>query len=122
MGIAIDDLPVELEAGELVTKYAEFGDMAIRHATCPPGTDMGPVLQGLPGNRCGSPHWGIVLDGSILMTHEDGTQELAEAGQVYFWPAGHTGVTEGGVVFIEVGPTGPMREFGTNARRVLGIQ
>lgn len=67
MHTLISDLPVELAAGDLVTRYAEFGDMAIRHATVPAGTDMTPVLQGLPGDRCPSPHWGMVLDGSITM-------------------------------------------------------
>jgi hypothetical protein len=77
-GTRIDDLPVELEAGDLLTRYAEFGDMAIRHASVPAGTDMGPVLQGLPGDRCPSPHWGIVLEGSIRMEHADGSKEVAK--------------------------------------------
>jgi hypothetical protein len=121
MHTAVPELPVELAAGDLVTRYTEYGDMAIRHATVPPGTDMTPVLQGLPGDRCTSPHWGIVLDGSIEMTHADGTTEVVRAGDVYYWPVGHTGFTADGVVFIEVGPVAQMREFGGNAKRVLGL-
>jgi uncharacterized cupin superfamily protein len=119
MGIRIDDLPVEVRQGELVTRYAEMGDMAIRHATLPPGTDMGPVLQGLPGDRCPSPHWGIVLEGEITLTHEDGTEEVARAGEVYHWPAGHTGVSESGVTFIEIGPVVEMRAFSQHAKRLF---
>lgn len=119
MGTKIEDLPIELEAGDLVTRYAEFGDMAIRHASVPAGTDMAPVLAGLPGDRCPSPHWGIVLEGSIRMEHADGTTEVARAGEVYHWPAGHTAATEEAVVFLEVGPVAQMRQFGEHAKRVL---
>ena len=119
MALNTHDIPTEVAQGDLVTRYVELGDMAIRHATLPAGTDMGPVLQGLPGDRCPSPHWGIVLAGSITITHADGTSETAEAGQVYHWPAGHTGVTEGGVTFIEVGPLEPMREFSEHARKLF---
>lgn len=119
MGTRIEDLPVELEAGDLVTRFAEFGDMAIRHASVPAGTDMAPVLEGLPGDRCPSPHWGIVLEGSIRMQHADGTTEVARAGEVYHWPAGHTAVTDEAVVFLEIGPVAEMRQFGEHAKGVL---
>lgn len=121
MATAISDMPVELSAGDLETRYLEYGEMAIRHARVPAGTDMTPVLQGLPGDRCPSPHWGIVLDGSIRMTHADGSEETVGAGEVYHWPEGHTGFTESGVTFLEVGPVKPMREFAANAKRVLGL-
>ena len=65
-------------------------------------------------------HWGIVRDGSNRITHADGTDELVEAGEVLHWPPGHTGVTDGGVTFLEVGPCGPMRQFGEHARQILG--
>lgn len=120
MATAIDNLPIEIAQGELETRYIELGDMAIRHLKVPGGTDMTPVLQGLPDDRCPSPHWGIVLEGSIDMIHADGSEETVEAGQVYHWPAGHTGITDKGVVFIEVGPIGPMRQFGEHAKKLFG--
>lgn len=119
MSVRVEDLPVEVQAGDLVTRYGEYGDMAIRHASLPPGTDMAPVLQGLPGDRCPSPHWGIVLDGSITMTHADGSQEVARAGELYHWPAGHTGVTQDGVVFVEIGPVAQMRQFSEHAKQLF---
>jgi hypothetical protein len=59
MSVRIEDLPVEVAAGELLTRYAGFGHMAIRHGSLPAGTDMAPVLRALPGDGCPSPHWGI---------------------------------------------------------------
>lgn len=119
MATSIASMPVEIDAGELQTRYLELGDMAIRHARVPAGADMAVLLAGLPGDRCPSPHWGIVLEGSIHLTHADGSTETAGAGEVYHWPAGHTGTTDEPCVFIEVGPVAQMRQFGENARRVL---
>lgn len=119
MSVRVEDLPIEVAAGDLVTRYAELGEMAIRHASLPAGTDMGPVLQGLPGDRCPSPHWGIVLSGSIVITHADGSTETASEGELYHWPAGHTGVTQDGVVFIEIGPVAEMRAFSEHARSLF---
>lgn len=119
MATPVNDLPIEISQGDLETRYAEWGDMAVRHARVPAGTDFSPVLAGLPGDRCPSPHWGIVLEGRIRLTHHDGTEEVARAGELYHWPAGHTAVTEEDTVFIEVGPIGPMREFSDHARRLF---
>ena len=120
MATPVNDMPVEVSAGDLQTRYLELGEMAIRHARVPAGTDFGPVLTGLPDDRCPSPHWGIVLEGSIRVQHADGTEETARAGEVYHWPAGHSAIVDEDLVFIEVGPVGPMRQFSEHAKKVLG--
>lgn len=120
MGSRIEALPVEIEQGDLVTRYAEWDEMAVRHARVPAGTDFGPVLAGLPDDRCPSPHWGIVLEGSIHLLHADGSEETARAGELYHWPAGHTAWTDEDTVFIEFGPVAPMRQFGEHAKGVVG--
>lgn len=119
MSTSVQSMPVEVAQGDLVTRYLELGEMAIRHCSLPAGTDMGPVLQGLPNDRCPSPHWGIVLKGSIRIDHADGTSETASAGEVYHWPAGHTGVTDESVEFIEVGPVAEMRAFSEHAKALF---
>ncbi len=120
MNSPLDDLPVELEQGELVTRYVEWGGMAVRFARVPAGTDMGPVLEGLPGDRCPSPHWGVVLEGAITLAHADGTEEITRAGEAYYWPEGHTAWTDEATAFLEVGPLEAMRQFGDHARAKLG--
>lgn len=119
MAMNVDDMPVELSAGDLETRIVEAGDMAIRWAKVPAGSDMAPLLVGLPENLCPSPHWGIILEGQIDITHSDGQTEHVGEGQLYYWPAGHTGISSTGVTFLEIGPVGPMRAFGDNAKRVL---
>jgi hypothetical protein len=115
----LNELPIELAQGDLVTRYVEWNDMAVRYARLPAGTDMGPVLEGLPNDRCPSPHWGIVLEGSITLVHADGTQETTSAGEAYHWPAGHTAIAEEAVAFLEIGPVAEMGAFGEHARSKL---
>jgi len=117
---ATEALPIEVRQGELITRYAEWGEMAVRHASVPAGTDFAPVLVGLPGDRCPSPHWGIILEGSIHIEHADGSRETARAGELYHWPAGHTAWTDEAVVFVEFGPVAPMRQFSQHAQSVVG--
>lgn len=118
----LHDLPTELDLGDLVTRYAEWGDMAVRYVRLPAGTDMGPVLQGLPQDRCPSAHWGMVLEGAITLEHADGTRETTRAGEVYYWPGGHTAWTDEGTAFLEVGPVAAMRQFGEHATAKLGAR
>ena len=35
----------------------------------------------------------------------DGREETSRAGDVFYWPAGHTGWTDEGVTFLEFSPT-----------------
>lgn len=120
MNQQLQDLPVEVQDGDLVTRYVEWGEMSVRYVRAPAGTDFSPVLVGLPDDRCPSPHWGMVLEGSLTLYHADGTEETASAGEVYHWPAGHTARTEEGTAFLEVGPVGPMRQFSEHARSLVG--
>jgi hypothetical protein len=120
MATPVNDMPIEIDNGELQTRYLELEDMAIRHARVPADADMSPLLHGLPGDRCPSPHWGIVLEGSIHMEHADGSIETVRAGEVYHWPAGHTATTDEAVVFVEVGPVEQMRAFNRHVTAIFG--
>lgn len=115
----LEDLPLEVTHGELVTRYVEWGPMAVRYVRLPAGTDMTPVLEGLPDDRCPSAHWGVVLEGSLAMLHADGTEEIVQAGEAYYWPAGHTGWTPVGTTFVEIGPVDAMRAFSEHAKAKL---
>lgn len=120
MNGALHELPVELDLGALVTRYVEWGEMAVRYARMPAGTDMSPVLQGLPGDRCPSPHWGMVLEGAVHITNADGSEEVTRAGEAFYWPQGHTAWIGEETAFLEVGPVAEMRQFGDHAKGKLG--
>lgn len=99
-----NEIPVELEVGDIHTRGVDWGDICVRHLDLPAGTDFRPLMVGLPGDRCGCPHWGQVLEGSITLKYADGTEETTRAGELYYWPGGHQGWTDEGVVFIEFSP------------------
>jgi hypothetical protein len=105
MRMPIEQMPVEMQAGEIETRAVPGGDVLVRHIQLPAGTDFTPLFVGLPDDRCQCAHWGYVLEGSIRLRYADGTEELSRAGDVYHWPAGHTGWTDEGVTFIEFSPT-----------------
>jgi hypothetical protein len=104
MHASTTDLPLELQAGEILTRGVEWGDISTRFLDLPAGTDLTPVLKGLPDDRCGCPHWGYVLSGSITVRYADGREETTSAGELYYWPGGHTGWTDDGVTFVEFSP------------------
>jgi hypothetical protein len=82
-------------------------------STWPPGTDFAPLLKGLLEDQCHSPHWGYVLRGSIQVRYANGDEELTRAGEVFYWPGGHTAWTQEGIAFLEFSPAadiGPVLE------------
>ncbi|MDQ1712559.1 MAG: hypothetical protein QOE45_2009 [Frankiaceae bacterium] len=100
----IAGIPVEMKVDAIETRGAQWGDVVVRHLDLPAGVDFTPLLKGLPDDRCACPHWGYVLAGAITVRYADGTEETTRAGEVYYWPGGHTGWTEGGVTFLEFSP------------------
>jgi hypothetical protein len=61
--------------------------------------DFTPLFVGLPGDL-----WGYVVQSSIHLRYPDSTEEVTMAGDLYYWPGGHTGWTTEPVVFVEFGP------------------
>ena len=104
-----DQLTIEMEVGEIVTRGEDWGGQLVRHLTLPPGADFRPLLAGLPGDVCDCPHWGYVISGSIVVRYADGTEEMNRAGDFYYWPGGHTGWTDEGVTFVEFSPAAELR-------------
>lgn len=102
-------LPVEMRVDDLVTHGTEWGDISVRLLNLPAGTDFTPFFAGLPDDLCPSSHWGYILEGSIHVRYKSGREEHARAGDVYWWPAGHTGWTDEGVVFVEFSPATHIR-------------
>jgi hypothetical protein len=101
----LKEMPVEMELGEIKTRAVDAGGVYARNVSLPAGVDFTPLLAGLPGDLCHCPHWGYVLQGAITVRYEDGSEETNRAGDLFYWPGGHTGWTDGGVKFLEFSPT-----------------
>ena len=104
MRATVPEIPVEMEVDGIETRGVDWGGQLVRHLDLPAGVDFTPLFVGLPGDMCQCPHWGWVLSGSIHLRYADGTEEVTRAGEAYHWPAGHTGWTDEGVVFVEFSP------------------
>jgi hypothetical protein len=105
MRATVPEIPVEMKVDGIETRGVDWGGQLVRHLDLPAGVDFTPLFVGLPGDMCQCPHWGWVLSGSIHLRYADGTEEVTRAGEAYYWPAGHTGWTDEGVVFVEFSPT-----------------
>ena len=103
-----DNLPVVLEAGEICFQGHNWGDLNVARIRFPKGADAAPLLVGLPGDLCQCAHWGTVLKGAITVTFADGQEETVRAGEVYYWPSGHTIRVEEDYEAIEFSPSADM--------------
>lgn len=105
---SLKNLPVSIAApGATITSEA-FGNMVVAYTSLSKGTDLGPLLEGLSNDHCQCPHWGYIIKGKIRVSYQDGTEELTEGGNLFYWPAGHTGVVEEDIEFIEFSPKNEM--------------
>lgn len=105
-----EKLSVRLEAGGVCIQAEDWGDMNVARIRFPKGADATPLLEGLPGDLCGCPHWGTVVKGSIHVRYADGREEVVRAGEVYYWPAGHTVWVDEDYEAIEFSPRRGMNE------------
>ena len=97
MRIAKQDIPARIDVpGAIARQTTNFGDatgygmISGEYFSLGAGTDIAPLLQGLEGDLCQSPHWGYVLQGELTVTYADGTQEVINSGDLFYWPPGHT--------------------------------
>ncbi len=97
MRIQKQDVPVKLAVpGATARQLPGFGttdagiDMAAEYFSLAAGTDIAPLLQGLEGDLCQAPHWGHVVEGDLVVTYADGTEDVCGTGDLFFWPPGHT--------------------------------
>jgi hypothetical protein len=67
-----------------------YGTIAGEYFSLAAGTDIAPLLEGLEGDSCHSPHWGYVIEGSVTVTYTDRTREVCSGGELFYWPPGHT--------------------------------
>ena len=76
------DLPATVEAGGVVIREAEWGEMNVSLESMPAGTETAFLFKGLPDDRCQSPHWGYVVSGRLMFRYAD-REETFVAGDAY---------------------------------------
>jgi hypothetical protein len=90
-------------------RYEQLGEYTVGFERFDEDIDAAPLFRGLPDDRCQSPHWGVVVKGSITFRSADG-EETVGAGEVYYAPPGHTPVLTAGTELIEFSPTEALQQ------------
>ena len=97
MRIARQDVPVKINApGAVARQQRDFGDargygtMSGEYFSLGAGADIAPLLKGLEGDLCQSPHWGYLMQGELTVTYADDSAETVRSGDLFYWPPGHT--------------------------------
>jgi len=97
MRIAKQDIPVRIDApGAVARQQMDFGDatgygkIGAEYFSLGTGADIAPLLKGLEGDLCQSPHWGYLLQGEVIVTYAGGAEEVVNGGDLFYWPPGHT--------------------------------
>lgn len=111
MKIHKKDIPITMEApGTVMRALPNYDGMTVCFNELPKGTDFTPLLQGLSNDSCHCPHWGYVIEGKILVKYDDGQEETVSAGEVFYWPAGHTAIVQEDVKLIDFSPSKEFNE------------
>ncbi len=96
MHVSQNELAVKIDApGAHARHQGDFGpaassEMAAEYFTMAAGADLAPLLEGLEHDACHSAHWGYMVAGEVVVTYRDGTDERCTAGDMFYWPPGHS--------------------------------
>ena len=122
MHAAPETLPAAIDVEGVSVRGDAFGEMIAGKLKLAKGTDLAPVLAGLPNDHCQCPHWGYVIEGRIEVRYEDGTEETISAGELYYWPPGHVVRFPEDTTYVEFSPVGPMTEVLGHVKRKMGLE
>ncbi len=103
MNLQANQLPVIFEKGNTSLRGAEWGGMMVLLYTIPAGTNMKPLMAGMPGDFCQCPHWGYVIKGRVRITHADHDQ-VVTSGEVFHVEPGHAPYFEEDTQMVEFSP------------------
>jgi len=97
MRIAKEEIPVKFDVpGAVARQLPDFGDatgfgmIGGEYFSLGAGTDIAPLLQGLNDDACHAPHWGYVISGGLVVDYTDGSSDVCNGGDIFYWPPGHS--------------------------------
>jgi hypothetical protein len=95
-----DELPILFGEDPTTIRGADWGGLRSMIVSLPAGTDLAPVLKGLPNDLCPCPHWGYVIKGRMRVVYAD-REEVLQASDLFYLPPGHTPLVEEDTEFVE---------------------
>ena len=111
MKIRKEEMPVALELPVAKFRVSEWEGISAAYVELNAGADAAPLLEGLHQDKCQVPHWGYMLTGAIYVSYQDGTEEICKAGEMFYWPAGHTVRVEEDTSFVEFSPQKELKDL-----------
>ena len=94
--------------GPVEDRHEDVHGYTINFVSFRQDVDGTPLLKGLPGDRCGCPHWGYVLKGKLRFRFAD-HEEVFEAGDAFYLPPGHVPMVAAGSEIVQFSPTEELR-------------
>ena len=85
-------------------RYEDLDGYTIGFETYTEDADPAPLFRGLPDDHCQCPHWGVVLKGSLIYRHLDGTEDVIGPGEAYYVGPGHLPRFTAGTEIVEFSP------------------
>ena len=80
------------------------------------------MVKGAPNDQCQCPHWGYVFKGRMWWRYGD-REEVCEAGDAFYAPAGHTSGADAGSEFLVISPEEQMAQLQAHmAKRAQALQ
>jgi hypothetical protein len=104
-----EEAPIAIEGDGLEFRATEIGGgMSTAFVRVPAGADLRPALVGLQDDLCQCPHWGYMLKGRVRMHTRNGEQ-VYEAGQAFYWAAGHAPEALEDSEYVDFSPSDELR-------------
>lgn len=120
MKINKEDIPITMEGpGTTMRALDNYGGMTVCYNELPKGTDFTPPLKGLENDSCHCPHWGYVTQGSVKVIYNDGKEEIVSAGEVFYWPGGHTAIVQEDLKLIDFSPSKEFNEVISHVGKMM---
>jgi hypothetical protein len=98
------EAPVLLDEPEIEGRYVELDGYTLAYETHKVDMDPAPLFQGLPGDRCQCPHWGVVTSGQVVFRYADHDERFM-AGDAYYGAPGHDPLVFAGTEIVEFSPS-----------------
>jgi hypothetical protein len=97
--------------------------MEVGFTTVPGPSDCTEAYRvgGLPGGVCQCPHYGYLFEGTLRCVYpgSDRADEVAKAGEAYFFPAGHVLIYEEKTTALEFNPAFALQELMDAMQRAI---
>lgn len=97
INVAGESIPRKIDVPGAIARQATsfgsvagFDEMAGEYFSLGAGTDIAPLLAGLPHDACDAPHWGYMVSGAVTVTFVDGSETTCRSGELFYWPPGHS--------------------------------